>query len=450
MVGAAADTAAQRRSQSPGGDHDVASNGYEAGAAVPDSNGEPVGTCHNCGGSEGDDPVVAEAFMTAAAASAKAGVKLQHGGPFGACVVKGGIVIACAHNSVLLDGDPTCHAEMNAVRQACAALQSHDLSDCELYTTCEPCPMCWGAVQWSRLNKVYIGADRFTAAKYGFDDKVFYDEVEHHATTFGLHRYGFLHDSNIESSAGTLQRQLSEERVHKNMIEVHTGISRAEAEALFKGSTNRNRLRRLDSGSGVFRKIYEDALGSRPSSGTTVGGMQKPEKMPAIPVQEETDPRHEAFMRRAIDVARRAAKQGTSKQREPFGAVVVSDGKVIATGTNSTLHTRDATATAEVNAIRAAAQCLGTYNLENCTLYTTTVPDVMSMSACLWARLQAVYCGVTQEFALRHGHEDGWLHFEEFMMHGEGQRSIPTTQNVARPICEDVFKFWSSLNGTIY
>merc|ERR1719450_1444331 len=155
--------------------------------------------------------------MQCAASSAKAGVKLEHGGPFGACVVKDGIVISCAHNSVLLNGDPTCHAEMNAVRDACARLQSHDLSDCELYTSCEPCPMCWGAVQWSRLSKVYIGADRFTAAKYGFDDKVFYDEVEHHsAEIFGLHRYGHMLDSHA-----TTKDKISEERVHKNMMEVH-------------------------------------------------------------------------------------------------------------------------------------------------------------------------------------------------------------------------------------
>ena len=116
-------------------------------------------------------------FMQAAAASALAGVNLKHGGPFGAVVVRSGIFISCAHNTVLMDNDPTCHAEMNAIRYACTALDSHDLSDCELYTSCEPCPMCWGAIQWSRLKKVYTGVDRFTAAKFGFDDKVFYDEL---------------------------------------------------------------------------------------------------------------------------------------------------------------------------------------------------------------------------------------------------------------------------------
>eukprot|EP00931_Biecheleriopsis_adriatica_P007226 TRINITY_DN108534_c0_g1_i1.p1 TRINITY_DN108534_c0_g1~~TRINITY_DN108534_c0_g1_i1.p1 ORF type:complete len:425 (-),score=80.71 TRINITY_DN108534_c0_g1_i1:89-1363(-) len=405
--------------------------------------------------SEGDDPVVAEAFMCAAAASAKAGVKLCHGGPFGACVVKGGIVISCAHNSVLLDQDPTCHAEMNAVRQACAALQSHDLSDCELYTSCEPCPMCWGAVQWSRLNKVYIGADRFTAAKYGFDDKVFYDEVEHHAGTFGLHRYGFMPDSNHpdakDPSGGNRQ--------HKNMMQVHVGLLKEEVEPLFTSSeVNKTYRRRLGSGTTV-RDIYRDAFKERPQGdGVTVSPQDAtadatsvpPAPLPACKEVEFDGEEHKAHMREAIAVARKAAKAGTSKEREPFGAVIVHEGKVVGRGSNSVLQTRDATATAEVNAIRSAAQALGTYDLNECTLYSTTVPDVMSMSACLWARIPQVQCAVTQEFALRFGHEEGWLHFQELMAGRPQDRAIETVDNVAKPLCEDVFKFWSSLNGKIY
>merc|ERR1719443_2392778 len=115
--------------------------------------------------------------MKSAAMSASAGVRLGHGGPFGASIVRDGVIVACAHNMVLHKGDPCCHAEMNAISQACRALGTHDLSDCDLYTTCEPCPMCWGAVQWSRLGTAFLGVDRHTAAKYGFDDKVFYDEV---------------------------------------------------------------------------------------------------------------------------------------------------------------------------------------------------------------------------------------------------------------------------------
>jgi tRNA(Arg) A34 adenosine deaminase TadA len=315
--------------------------------------------------------------------------------------------------------------------------------------------MCWGAVQWSRLNKVYIGADRFTAAKYGFDDKVFYDEVEQHSEKiFGLHRYGYMVDSHAKSSDGAPAQKVSEERVHKHMMEVHTGILQNEVERLFTGATNKTYRRRLNSGQGMLRKVYEDAFGGRPKSHEperTPSGETKPD-LPAISSGGDVvDPSsHEAFMRRAVDVARLSSKHGASKEREPFGAVVVREGQVIATGTNSVLQSRDATATAEVNAIRAAAKCMGTYNLQECTMYCTTVPDVMSMSACLWARVPRVFCGVTQEFALRFGHEEGWLHFKELATEDAGKRTIQSQTNVARSACEDVFKFWASLAGKIY
>merc|ERR1719476_753598 len=138
---------------------------------------------------KGSDDLVNEAFMKAAAMSATAGVRIGHGGPFGASIVRDGVLISCAHNMVLHRCDPCCHAEMNAISQACRAMGSHDLSDCELFTTCEPCPMCWGATRWSRVGKVHIGVDRHTAAKYRFDDKVFYDAVEKKS----LCNYGLRH-----------------------------------------------------------------------------------------------------------------------------------------------------------------------------------------------------------------------------------------------------------------
>eukprot|EP00928_Gymnodinium_smaydae_P023839 TRINITY_DN1950_c0_g2_i1.p1 TRINITY_DN1950_c0_g2~~TRINITY_DN1950_c0_g2_i1.p1 ORF type:complete len:414 (+),score=59.77 TRINITY_DN1950_c0_g2_i1:69-1310(+) len=402
-------------------------------------------TCIKC--NRGDEDVN-NAFMNCAASCATAGVKLQHGGPFGACVVKDGIVVSCAHNSVLLSCDPTCHAEMNAVRQACAALQTHDLSDCELYTTCEPCPMCWGAVQWSRLNKVYIGADRFTAAKYGFDDKVFYDEVESHANSFGLHRYGFFPNSlDVMATTGS---PVESARSHKNMLEVHLGVLREEVETLFTcKQVNKTYRRRLGQGT-ALKKIYEDAFANvAPEHGN--GADRFSPQLPSVHIEDGVSSEmHKSFMREAIQAARKAAKDGSSKEREPFGAVIVKDGKVVSSATNSVMQTRDATATAEVNAIRAAAKALGTYDLSACEIYTTAVPDVMSMAACLWARLPRVYCGVSQEFALRFGHEEGWLHFQELMTGRPEDRAIQAVDNVARSACEDVFKFWSSLNGKIY
>lgn len=100
-----------------------------------------------------------------------------HGGPFGAVVVKQGRIIGQGCNQVLKSFDPTAHAEVVAIRQACLSLQSHNLTGCEIYASCEPCPMCLAAIHWSRINKVYYAADRKDAAAIGFDDEVFYQEL---------------------------------------------------------------------------------------------------------------------------------------------------------------------------------------------------------------------------------------------------------------------------------
>jgi guanine deaminase len=116
-------------------------------------------------------------WMQEAIDSAKEGVDARHGGPFGACVVKEGKLIAVGHNTVLRDHDPTCHAEMNAIRAAAKKLGTHVLDDCELYTTAEPCPMCLSAILWARIPHVKVGVPREVAAKYGFDDAFFYEQV---------------------------------------------------------------------------------------------------------------------------------------------------------------------------------------------------------------------------------------------------------------------------------
>lgn len=99
----------------------------------------------------------------------------NEGGPFGAVIVKDGKVIASAHNQVLLSKDPTSHAEINAIRKASEILDNFDLSGCTLYTSCQPCPMCLGAIFWARIDTVYYGATKYDAAKAGFDDKRFYE-----------------------------------------------------------------------------------------------------------------------------------------------------------------------------------------------------------------------------------------------------------------------------------
>lgn len=101
----------------------------------------------------------------------------NNGGPFGAVIVKDGEIIAKASNSVTLDNDPTAHAEVNAIRAACSALKTFDLSGCIIYTSCEPCPMCLGAIYWARIDKIYYANSRANAQKIDFDDSFIYDEI---------------------------------------------------------------------------------------------------------------------------------------------------------------------------------------------------------------------------------------------------------------------------------
>ena len=99
------------------------------------------------------------------------------GGPFGAVIVKDGEIIAATSNSVTSGNDPTAHAEVNAIRQACKKLETFDLNGCTLYTSCEPCPMCLGAIYWSHIGRVFYGSDRKDAAGVGFRDELIYEEL---------------------------------------------------------------------------------------------------------------------------------------------------------------------------------------------------------------------------------------------------------------------------------
>ena len=99
------------------------------------------------------------------------------GGPFGAVIVKDGIIVSEASNSVTLDHDPTAHAEVNAIRKATQKLGTFDLEGCEIYTSCEPCPMCLGAIYWAHLDRIYYANDRKDAARIGFDDDFIYKEI---------------------------------------------------------------------------------------------------------------------------------------------------------------------------------------------------------------------------------------------------------------------------------
>lgn len=99
------------------------------------------------------------------------------GGPFAAVVVKDGEIIAATGNSVTIDNDPTAHAEVNAIRQACKKLNTFDLSGCDIYASCEPCPMCLSAIYWAHIDHIYYAATRKDAASIGFDDNMIYEQI---------------------------------------------------------------------------------------------------------------------------------------------------------------------------------------------------------------------------------------------------------------------------------
>ena len=117
-------------------------------------------------------------FMRKAIALSIENVEKNLGGPFGAVVVKDDKIIATGANCVTSHNDPTAHAEVTAIRNACKALDAFQLDDCEIYTSCEPCPMCLGAIYWARPKAVYYGNTKVDAAKINFDDQFIYAELD--------------------------------------------------------------------------------------------------------------------------------------------------------------------------------------------------------------------------------------------------------------------------------
>jgi guanine deaminase len=116
-----------------------------------------------------------EKWLRIAACEGRIGARKGEGGPFGACVVKNGVLIGRAHSEVIKRSNPCAHAEINAIRLACRKLKTVDLSGATLYTSCEPCPMCMGAALWARLSRVVYGVSIEKATEIGFDHSLFYD-----------------------------------------------------------------------------------------------------------------------------------------------------------------------------------------------------------------------------------------------------------------------------------
>ena len=118
-----------------------------------------------------------EKFMLEAIRYSEHGMLHNEGGPFGCIIVKGDEIVGRGNNKVTSTNDPTAHAEITAIRDACKNLNTFQLSDCEIYTSCEPCPMCLGAIYWARPKAVYYANTRVDAASIGFDDSMIYDEM---------------------------------------------------------------------------------------------------------------------------------------------------------------------------------------------------------------------------------------------------------------------------------
>jgi len=137
-------------------------------------------------------------FMRKAIALSIENIK-NGGGPFGAVIVKDGKIIATGVNRVTSNVDPTAHAEVNAIRKASKKLGTYDLAGCEIYTSCEPCPMCLGAVYWAHLDKIYYGNTKTDAKEIGFDDSFIYDEIDLKPENRNIKTTQLLHDESIKA-----------------------------------------------------------------------------------------------------------------------------------------------------------------------------------------------------------------------------------------------------------
>lgn len=133
-------------------------------------------------------------YMQKAVEEATKGMRENDGGPFGAVIVCNDEIIAIGHNQVLKTNDPTAHAEIVAIRKATKKLGRFDLSDCEIYSSCEPCPMCYSAIHWAKMKTLYYGATRYDAAEINFDDQYIYDVIMGTATKEQVEKHNIDHD----------------------------------------------------------------------------------------------------------------------------------------------------------------------------------------------------------------------------------------------------------------
>ncbi len=140
-----------------------------------------------------------EKFMQEAIALALKGMGNDEGGPFGAVVVKDGVIVGRGNNMVLATNDPSAHAEVVAIRDACKNLGTFQLDGCVIYTSCEPCPMCLGAIYWARPEKFYYACTRSDAADIGFDDDFIYKEIDLNPAERSIPAYEMLREKALEA-----------------------------------------------------------------------------------------------------------------------------------------------------------------------------------------------------------------------------------------------------------
>lgn len=137
-----------------------------------------------------------ENYMLEAVKLAKYGMDNNEGGPFGCVIVKDNKIIGRGNNKVIANTDPTAHAEIVAIRNACKNLNHFQLTDCEIFTTCEPCPMCLGAIYWARPKAIYFGNTKENAASIGFDDSMIYEEI---STEILKRKIPTIHINNLKA-----------------------------------------------------------------------------------------------------------------------------------------------------------------------------------------------------------------------------------------------------------
>ena len=148
-----------------------------------------------------------EDLMRRAAALSAEKMRSGLGGPFGCVIARDGQIIAEGSNEVTSANDPTAHAEVVAIREACRKLGTFNLQGCELYTSCEPCPMCLAAIYWARIDAIYFGSDCDAAARAGFDDSFFYEELKLHRDARSLPLRQVLSEEAWESFQAWIDKQ---------------------------------------------------------------------------------------------------------------------------------------------------------------------------------------------------------------------------------------------------